>query len=300
MFQNVFWINTNLSTRGRAYLQLLFFYENSNMDKSNNVFLEMDSAPNFNATPKMIFIVPYRDRQMQLDFFNRHMKYILEDMRKDDYRILIVHQRDNRSFNRGALKNIGFLIVRDLYPSSYKDITLIFNDLDTMPYTKNFLPYDTVPNTVKHFYGVPFTLGGIFSIKAHDFEKINGFPNFWAWGYEDNLINARVKNANMQIDRSVFYPMHDIHIIHLNDGTLRNVNKNEFTRYVKNTNEGWNSITQLKYTVHDDGMVDVYHFNTGIEETISTRQIYDLKNGTVPFNPPFKHKNPKMALTMLR
>jgi hypothetical protein len=52
--------------------------------------------------------------------------------------------------------------------------------------------------------------------------------------------------------------------------------------------------------VHDDGMVDVYHFNTGIEETMSTRQTYDLKNGTVPFNPPFKHKNPKMALNMLR
>ena len=32
--------------------------------------------------PKIIFIVPYRDREQQLSFFNRHMEYILEDIDK--------------------------------------------------------------------------------------------------------------------------------------------------------------------------------------------------------------------------
>lgn len=82
------------------------------------------------VTPKIVFIVPYRDRKLQLDFFNRHMKYIMEDVPKEQYRILIVHQCDSRSFNRGALKNIGFNIVRDLYPKTYRNITLVFNDLD--------------------------------------------------------------------------------------------------------------------------------------------------------------------------
>ena len=33
-------------------------------------------------TPKLIFIVPYRDREQQLIFFKRHIEYILEDYEK--------------------------------------------------------------------------------------------------------------------------------------------------------------------------------------------------------------------------
>jgi hypothetical protein len=264
------------------------------MSKTDNISIEMEYIDKI--PPKMVFIVPYRDRPIQLDFFKRHMKYILEDIPKKDYKIMIMHQCDNRSFNRGALKNMGFMIIRELYPTTYQNITLIFNDLDTMPFIKNFLPYDTVPNTIKHFYGVPFTLGGIFSIKAIDFEKINGFPNFWAWGYEDNLINTRAKRANMNIDRSVFYPMHDINIIHLNDGTMRNVNYSEFRRYEGKTREGISSISQISYKFDVEYMVNVSHFNTGILENITTRGTYDLRNGATPFRPKMSHKNAQMKM----
>ena len=113
------------------------------------------------------------------------------------------------------MKNIGFLVVKNLYPSEYGKITLVFNDLDTLPYVKNFLDYDTKPKTIKHFYGVKQTLGGIFSIKASDYETINGFPNYWSWGYEDNMIYNRALKRNLTIDRSVFFPLMDGNIIHL-------------------------------------------------------------------------------------
>jgi hypothetical protein len=242
------------------------------------------------VTPKIVFIVPYRDRKLQLDFFNRHMKYIMEDVPKEQYRILIVHQCDTRSFNRGALKNIGFHIVRDLYPETYQNITLVFNDLDTLPYVKNFLPYDTVPGVVKHFYGVHFTLGGIFSIKAGDFERVNGFPNFWAWGYEDNLLNTRVKNAGIVIDRSVFYNMHDVNMMHMSDGVKRDVNRAEFDRYAKKTIEGSNSIFHLKYTIKNNNIVDVTQFHTGVNENMNERKVHHLANGKIPFRPS-RHKH---------
>ena len=139
-------------------------------------------------TPKVIFIVPYRDREQQLLFFQRQMEYILEDYQENHCKVIVAHQNDKRSFNCGAMKNIGFLIVKQLYPNSYKNITLIFNDVDTMPFNKNFLNFETQKGIVKHFYGFKHTLGGIVSINAEDFERINGFPNFWAWGYEDNLL----------------------------------------------------------------------------------------------------------------
>ena len=79
--------------------------------------------------PSKIFVVPYRDRIQHKFFFSRHMSFILED--KNDYEILFVHQYDDRVFNRGAMKNIGFLAIKAKYPKVYKNITIVFNDIDT-------------------------------------------------------------------------------------------------------------------------------------------------------------------------
>jgi hypothetical protein len=91
------------------------------------------------------------------------MSYILED--KDDYEIYFSHQCDARTFNRGAIKNIGFIAAKNKYPQHYKDITFIFNDVDTIPFTKIF-DYDTTHGVVKHYYGFKYALGGIVVIRA--------------------------------------------------------------------------------------------------------------------------------------
>ena len=241
-----------------------------------------------NQIPKLIFVVPYRDRDQQYRFFHKQMTTeILADYPKGSYKIWYIHQCDSRDFNRGAMKNIGFLVAKQIYPYEYKNITLVFNDVDTMPFNKNFLHYETSSGIVKHFYGYDFALGGIVSMNAYDFERINGYPNLWGWGFEDNCLQVRVKKAdNLQIDRGQFYPILDKNILQTTDGVTRIVNRNEFDQYYHNTTEGINSITDLNYDIDETtGFVNIRNFNTGREQDLGQRKVHDLRNGAAPFHP---------------
>ena len=238
------------------------------------------------VAPKIVFVVPYRDRVQHQAFFADHMKKILEDIDPTEYKIYYTHQCDERSFNRGAMKNIGFIVTKQLYPNDYKNITFVFNDVDTMPYTKNSLKYITRTGVVKHFYGFKFALGGIVSITGEDFEKINGYPNLWTWGYEDNLLQKRVLESKIAIDHSQFYPILDKNILHLKDGFDKLVNRSEFDRFMNNTIEGIKSITNMQYTIDDvTGFVNITQFDTGVNPNPNANKIYDIRNGPQPFKP---------------
>jgi hypothetical protein len=257
-----------------------------------NITISVDEPvaeePGIDIIPKIVFIVPYRNRKTQLEAFQSKMKIILEDYPKQDYDIQYIHQMDERVFNRGAMKNIGFLVVKNKYPNNYKNITLVFNDIDTMPVRKNLFNYDTVPGVVKHFFGFTYTLGGIVSIKAADFERVNGFPNFWAWGYEDNLIQKRLETIGIKIDRSIFYKLGDKNIIQKNDEITREVNQSEYDRYVRNTPEGIYSIQNLDYTIdNESGFVNVKWFNTEYKPNVNTYRLHDLRQGSMPYDTKF-------------
>jgi hypothetical protein len=247
--------------------------------------------------PEIVFIVPYRDREIHYRIFSDTMRDVLKN--SCEYKILYIHQKDDRSFNRGAMKNIGFLMVKQMYPLYYKNITLVFNDIDTMPSKSIQLDYKTTVGTIKHFYGFDYTLGGIVSVAGYDFENLNGFPNFWAWGFEDNLLYTRAKQNNINVDRSVFYKIHDPRIIHLVDSPIRTVNRTEYDRFLQNTTEGIRSITDLKYEVNENtGFIDVLEFNTTVDEIVEKRVDYDLRNGPAPFKNMNMGMKPRRMPTM--
>jgi hypothetical protein len=249
----------------------------------------------------MVFIIPYRDRSLERDKFQAQMKIVLEDIDPSIYEFYYAHQTDNRSFNRGAMKNIGFLAIKQKYPNDYKNITFIFNDVDTVPRTKGLIDYITKKGVKKHFFGFEFALGGIVSILGSDFESLNGFPNYWAWGFEDNLINWRAdQNPNIKIDRSQFYKIGDPNILQIKGSIAREVNRSEFDRYTKKLNEGLNTIGNLHYTTNPSNgyiSIDVLYFTTGISENMKKRQNYDLRNGPRPFiNGPAAKRGASMRM----
>ena len=209
-----------------------------------------------------VFIVPYRDREQHKHFFDRHMKYILEDYDPSTYDIIFSHQNNNLPFNRGAMKNIGFLYAKEKYPN-YKDINFIFNDVDTLPYRKGLLDYNVKKGEIKHYYGFTFALGGIFSIKGEDFEKIDGFPNLWSWGYEDNVMQDRALQNNITINRSQFYPIFNSNILHILDQYSKNVSlKNKSMYEGKTITDGISTLSDVSYQFnYSTNLLDVSTFD---------------------------------------
>ena len=198
--------------------------------------------------PKLVFIVPYRNRIQHKFYFSTYITAILKDITVP-YEIYFSHQCDARSFNRGGTKNIGFLAVKAKYPNHYKDMTFVFNDIDTIPFS-NIFEYQTTPGVVKHFYGFEYALGGIVSITGADFEATNGFPNFWGWGMEDNVLQTRCDRIGLQVDRSQFFPIGSPNILQLFDGVSRLINRKDPWR-AQNDNgvDGIRSIHKLDFSI---------------------------------------------------
>jgi len=247
-----------------------------------------------NNIPKIIFIIPYRNREKQINFFTEHFyktkKYYNWN---DDYaKLFFIHQFDKREFNRGAMKNIGFLFVKNKYPNNYKNITLVFNDIDTFPESPELINYETNVGNLKHFYGYEWALGGIFSVKAGDFEKTKGFPNFWGWGLEDNVMNERCNNI-IKIDRKIFYNINDKKIIRLDDGVIRVKSNREayIYKFEKHILDDLTMIDNIEY--NEDGyFVNVINFKLKRNYDNNEFENYDIRNGTrIKLKKGFYRKN---------
>jgi hypothetical protein len=277
-----------------------------------------ETPPIVPTIPKMVFIIPYRNRESHLRFFINHMTTLLEDFPKSDYEFYIIHQDDDRPFNRGAIKNIGFLYVKTKYPKDYLHMTLVFNDVDTMPEHKNYIDYRTTHGVIKHFCGFMYTLGGIVSITGADFERISGYPNFWAWGFEDNTLNQRAIRNKIHVDRSNFCDFYLdkklTNFISLSSGITRTVNRNEYIRYMKHTPEGAQNIRNIKIDVDNRAIlsdmptdalnirvVNVQYFDTGVPVPTTGDEQHDLRNGTTPFGKVMYRRNgsfPRINMNM--
>ena len=222
--------------------------------------------------PTKVFIVPYRDRINDKKIFLEKMSVLLEDTKDSEpYEIYFSHQYDNRPFNRGAMKNIGFIALRDKYPNDYKNITFIFHDVDTWPSVKGLIDYNTTVGVVKHYYGYKFALGGMFAIKGSDFEKSKGFPNFWGWGIEDNLMNDRCLAAGLTIDRSQFYDIADKQIYRSYDGVKRVISRKDSLIYKQNGCDDLNSLKNMEWTFHNE-YINIKKFECNMNPS---EQIYE-------------------------
>lgn len=173
---------------------------------------------NCQQTPKIIIIIPYRNRAAQLE--------ILQSLytQNDDLKVLVIEQVNSLPFNKGALINIGLKMIKELFFNSWKDISLVLHDVDYYPsHVKSNIKdaYTTTRGVVKHIYGFKHSLGGIVVINAYDLNEINGMANLWGWCNEDFILQDTCHHYNLTIDRN--------------------------TKYYVNAEEGSNQVVNLSY-----------------------------------------------------
>lgn len=148
----------------------------------------------------MTIVVPYRDREQHLKKFIPHMKLFLKD--KVDYKIIVVEQNNDKPFNRGLIKNIGFDLGKE-----NSDYTC-FHDVDLLPIS-NKCDYTYTESVTKlAIYVSQFNfrkrnvqeLGGVVLFQNKVFELVNGFSNnYWGWGLEDDDLGERCKKRNVSL-----------------------------------------------------------------------------------------------------
>ena len=178
-----------------------------------------------NKIPKIIFIIPYRNREKQINFFTEHFyktkKYYNWN---DDYaKFFFIHQSDKRKFNRGAMKNIGYIFIKNKYPNNYKNITLVFNDIDTFPESPELINYETNIGNLKHFYGYEWALGGIFSDDGVIRVKSN--RESYIYNFEKHILDDLTMIDDIEYNEDGYF----VNVI--NFKLKRNYDNNEFENY---------------------------------------------------------------------
>ena len=148
---------------------------------------------------RTIIIIPYRDRQENLEYFLNHSVPLLKKY-ISNIKIVVVEQVPGKLFNRGLMLNIGF---QEVEGENYFTHDVDINPLEHT--IKDFYNKHINENDIMGIYTSQCnTLGGIIKFKKSTFININGFPNnFWGWGCEDKDLQNRAEFKKVNITKNI-------------------------------------------------------------------------------------------------
>lgn len=152
---------------------------------------------------RLAILVPFRDRFDELLSFVPYISKFLLQQDISSFSIHILNQSARYRFNRGALANAGFHIVRN--QSDY----IAIHDVDLVPLNQNLSyqypekgPYHMTSPEYHPMYNYEKYFGGILLISNVHFELVNGFSNrYFGWGLEDDEFYTRIQAAKLPIFR---------------------------------------------------------------------------------------------------
>ena len=147
---------------------------------------------------KVALIIPFRDRETQLEAFLDHIHPFLLTQNAS-FAVYVVEQADNAPFNRAKLFNVGFEEANPDFGC------FIFHDVDLLPLDSRnaYRCYEHPVHLTTHVdyfrYKLPYRelMGGVIAVNKATFEAVNGFSNlFFGWGGEDDDFSANRLTPN--------------------------------------------------------------------------------------------------------
>jgi len=154
---------------------------------------------------KLGVCVPYRNREMHMhEFIPKVGKYLKNQ--GIDFQIYIVHQVDDKLFNRGATKNIG---AKHAFEDGCDYV--VWHDIDMIPEEGGGCDYSYPAEAPRHIatkiqqmdYQLKYHeyFGGAVLFTKEQVEATNGYSNdYWDWGMEDDDLFWRCHLEGMTND----------------------------------------------------------------------------------------------------
>lgn len=183
---------------GRLKVELKASFDMESIIKRNpDVKLGGIYSPSYcKSRHRVAIIVPYRDR---LEHLSSLLSYLHPMLQRQliEYRIYVVEQYGNDTFNKGVLMNAG--VKEALRQSDFN--CFVFHDVDLVPEDdRNMYSCPPYPRHMsvavdKFNYTLPYGLlvGGVLSIKTDHLLQVNGYSNlYWGWGGEDDDMAYRI------------------------------------------------------------------------------------------------------------
>ncbi|KAK6187774.1 hypothetical protein SNE40_005726 [Patella caerulea] len=157
------------------------------------------------ARYRVAIIIPYRDRLAHLTVLLSHLLPVLQ-RQELDFRIFVVEQHGNRTFNKGRIMNAAFKEALKQYDFQ----CVVFHDVDLIPEDDRNLY--TCPSQPRHMsvaidemdYKLKYDLlvGGVLSMRIEHYTQVNGYSNmYWGWGAEDDDMAYRILHTGLKITR---------------------------------------------------------------------------------------------------
>ena len=154
---------------------------------------------------KLGVCVPYRNRELHMhEFIPKVGKYLKNQ--GIDFHIYIVHQVDDKLFNRGATKNIG---AKHAFEDGCDYV--VWHDIDMIPEEGGGCDYSYPEKAPRHIatqisqmnYELKYHeyFGGAVLFTKEQVEATNGYSNdYWDWGMEDDDLFWRCHLEGMTND----------------------------------------------------------------------------------------------------
>ncbi|KAK6985644.1 beta-1 4-N-acetylgalactosaminyltransferase bre-4 [Biomphalaria glabrata] len=154
---------------------------------------------------RVAIIIPYRDRWNHLKVL---LHYLIPTLKRQQihFRIFVVEQYGNETFNKGRIMNAAFreaLQLFDFQCVTFHDVDLVPED-DRNMYSCTEQPKHMSISIDKFQYTLPYQglVGGVLMFRTDHFQLVNGYSNmYWGWGAEDDDMTTRILHRGLRIYR---------------------------------------------------------------------------------------------------